>query len=125
MNLYSYLARLDKLLGSRRDIEIETLEILVTTIGAIFKCEIRFQDDSRLFIIEALEKIGHRDIKRNHYKFQYQKSDGTLIFRSDDSPHHPYLSSFPYHKHLPNEIIASESSDLSDVLSEINDIIYS
>lgn len=36
----------------------------------------------------------------------------------DSTPHFPNLSSFPHHKHLPNDVIAVDKPELVEVLRE-------
>jgi hypothetical protein len=126
MNLYQYLVRFETTLRSRQEIDVvEALQVDVATVGVKFKCEVRFYDDSRLSIVEQLESVGKRDFNRVNYKFHYyQDADGKLIFRYDNVPHHPHLSTFPAHKHVGNSIVEAEPPDLNDVLAEVDAIIY-
>ena len=55
----------------------------------------------------------------------YLDRDGNLVFRYDNAPHYPHLSTFPAHKHVGGSVVEAEPPDLSDVLVEINDIVYS
>lgn len=125
MSLYHYLIRLETILRSRQDINIDLLQVGVVTVGVKFSRELRFYDESRLSIAEQLEPIGPRDFNRLAYKFHYQdKKDDTLIFRYDNAPHFPHLSTFPAHKHDGASIVEVEPPDLSEVLAEIDAIIY-
>jgi len=124
VSLYHYLVRLETVLHSRQDVEVELLQIDVVTIGVKFSSELRFYDGSRLSIVEQLEPVGKRDYNRVTYKFHYQDEDGNLIFRYDNSPHHPHLSTFPAHKHIGNTVVEAEPPDLNEVLTEIDTIIY-
>jgi len=78
--------------------------------------------------LERLENILYlrRDIETEELRIQYhyQSADGRLLFRYDNSPHYPHLSTFPSHKHVGNEIIAAEPPEFADVLREIDTIIY-
>ena len=76
------------------------MQIDVTTIGVKLEGEMRFYDGSCLNIVEQLEPIGRQDFNRVNYKFHYQDADGNLVFRYDNAPHYPYLSTFPAHKHV-------------------------
>lgn len=124
MTLQGYLARLADTLHSRHDITLEELRLMLTTVGAIFQANARFYDGSRLLIVEEVERVSSRDVRRVAYKFHYQQTDGTLVFRYDDSPHHPHLSTFPHHKHAGDSIIEAAVPDLADVLREIDALIY-
>lgn len=125
MSLHQYLVRLETVLRNRQDIEVELLQIDVITIGIKFRSEVRFYDDSRLSIVEQLEPIGERDFKRVNYKFHYRDTDGNLIFRYDNSPHHAHLSTFPAHKHVGSTVVEAEAPDLNDILAEIDAVLYS
>ena len=56
-------------------------------------------------------------------KYQLMDNHNNLIFRYDNTPHYPALESFPHHKHLAPEIIASEEPDLIDILLDIRKLI--
>ncbi len=120
MSLYQYLVRLETVIRSRQDIDVEMLQIDVATIGVIFKSELRFYDNSYLSIVEQLEPVGQRKFNRVNYKFHYQDKDGNLMFRYDNAPHYPHLSTFPAHKHEGDSVVDAESPDLNEVLAEID-----
>lgn len=124
MSLYGYLARLEDTLRSRQDIENRNLQITLTTIGAILRVDLCFYNGSQLSVVEEVERIGHRDVRRIAYKFHYQRADGTMIFRYDNAPHYPGVPTFPHHKHVGDSVVAAEEPDLSDVLREIDRLIY-
>ncbi|HRJ43663.1 MAG TPA: DUF6516 family protein, partial [Caldilineaceae bacterium] len=81
-------------------------------------------NESELIIREEIEESYHQEIERIKYVFQYQGEDGTLIFRYDNAPHFPDLPTFPSHKHTPDGVIAADTPDLTDVLQEIDAILY-
>jgi hypothetical protein len=59
------------------------------------------------------------------YAYHYQRPDGALVFRYDNTPHFPTLPTFPYHKHEGNEanVVAASPPDLAAILSEIQSLI--
>lgn len=124
MSLYRYLVRLEAVIRSRSDIELERLQITVVTFGAVFAGDLRFHDGSRLSIVEQLESRGRREYRRIAHKYHYQDREGKLVFRYDNSPHYPELSTFPDHKHLGSAVTESEPPDLTNVLAEIDAHIY-
>lgn len=124
MSLYQYLVRLETVLHARQDIHVELFQVTVGTIGVTFSSEVRFSDGSRLSVTEQLVPVGKHDYHRVVYKFHYQDKDSNLIFRYDNAPHYPHLSTFPAHKHTRGAIIEAEPPDLNDVLVEIDAIIY-
>jgi len=71
-------------------------------------------------ILEFTESITPERFK---YRYQYMKADGSLIFRYDNVPHHPEISTFPDHKHYQNKILDSSPADLKQVVEEIIDFI--
>jgi hypothetical protein len=124
MRLNAYLDRLENTLRSRSDVEIDDLRIRQLRGDASFRARVRFYDGSRLFLSEDLERISEREIRRIEFTFHYQSKNGTLIFRYDDTAHYPDLPTFPFHKHTPEGVIAAGAPDLTDVLQEINGILY-
>lgn len=63
--------------------------------------------------------------ERYMYVYQYQRADGTLIFRYDNTPHFPDLPSFPHHKHQGSEVnvMTATPPDLGSVLAEIHSLM--
>jgi len=71
-------------------------------------------------ILEFTESITP---DRFRYRYQYMNANGSLIFRYDNVPHHPEITSFPDHKHYPDKVIESEAVDLRQAIEEIISII--
>ncbi|MEW5956819.1 MAG: DUF6516 family protein [Chloroflexota bacterium] len=57
--------------------------------------------------------------------YHYQHANGMLIFRYDNVPHHPEIETYPHHKHIGDVIVATQPPDLSEVLHEIDGLLYS
>jgi hypothetical protein len=76
-----------------------------------------FADGSILGFSEAVLPGERR------YRYHYGAADGTLIFRYDNAPHHPYLASFPYHKHEPAGLAEAGERRLNEILVEVEDVI--
>jgi hypothetical protein len=125
MKPYTYLERLENTLYSRQDIDIEELRIQLKGLTVLFRANLRFQDHSRLHLLEELKFDERRSLQRLKFRYQYQDMDSNLRFRYDNSPHYPHLATFPSHKHVGNDVIAAEPPDLADVLREIDLILYS
>jgi hypothetical protein len=125
--LHRYLARLQDTILSRREIEVEVLETLDHSdrIGrsSEFYARLRFYNGSRLEIVEKLV-IERYTIMKSRYVYHYQQPDGTLIFRYDNVPHHPEVETHPHHKHVGETITAAQPPDLSEVLHEIDSMLY-
>ncbi len=124
MKLHSYVDRLETIIISRGDIEIEAMSLDVTDEDTLFEAELQFFDGSHLSLTERLEEAPGRDILRTNYKFHYQTAAEQLIFRYDNAPHHPEIATFPHHKHIGEDVLAAQPPDLTDVLAEIDGLLY-
>ena len=67
-------------------------------------------------ILEFTESITPDRVR---YRYHYMDSNGTLIFRYDNVPHHSEISTFPHHKHLQEKIVESSHVDLKQVVEEV------
>lgn len=122
--LITYFDRLEDTLRSRQELTILSLRYRQLNERGNFRAQVRFYNESELTIREDAEESHSQGINRIKYVFQYQRADGTLIFRYDNSPHYPDLPTFPAHKHTPEGVIAAEAPDLTDILHEIDGILY-
>ncbi|MFP4395896.1 MAG: DUF6516 family protein [Anaerolineales bacterium] len=66
-----------------------------------------------------------QQVDRKSYKFHYRADDEKLIFRYDNAPHHRNLATFPAHKHTEDDVIEARPPDFTEVLREIDDLLYS
>ncbi len=78
-------------------------------------------EDKTLDILEVI-KVTDQQLSRTKYKYHFQNSDNSLIFRYDNAPHHKEIDSFLHHLHLPEKITACNEPDLLQILSAINKI---
>ncbi len=81
-----------------------------------------FIDSSSLDMAIFASKSG-KAVSIEKYRFHYRNKNSQMVFRYDNAPHHPELSSFPDHKHTGGHTLPSSSPDLKDVLNEITAII--
>ena len=77
------------------------------------KCRADLVDGSILHINESVV------LARSKYSYHWQRANNELNVRWDNAPHHPQISSFPYHRHENNAIHASPRISIDDVLTEI------
>jgi hypothetical protein len=93
-----------------------------TLYAGLIRGDLYFADGSRLHFRELVEVQAQ--VVRRMYSYHYQAADAALIFRYDDTPHHPGLSTFPHHKHAGSEthVIPATPPDLPTVLQEIEAI---
>jgi hypothetical protein len=93
-----------------------------SSIGFI-RGEIYLLDGSQLHLREFVN-VEH-GIERYMYVYHYQRPDGTLVFRYDNTPHFPALPTFPHHKHEASDesVVAASPPDLEAVLTEIQSLL--
>ncbi|RLT36490.1 MAG: hypothetical protein DWI58_18630 [Chloroflexi bacterium] len=84
-----------------------------------------FLDGSRLHIREFVN-VEHA-VVRYMYVYHYQTADSTLVFRYDNTPHHPNIASFPHHKHIgaDDQIQATPAPDLPRALNDVHKYLLS
>jgi hypothetical protein len=122
--MHQYLTRIYATLYSRGDVEIRSLySEQPTRLDGRVRGRLRFYDGSTLTFEEKVIKRG-RSIEKISYRYHYQRADGTLVFRYDNAPHHPEVSTFPDHIHIEERVGATEPPDLSQVLRRIDELLY-
>lgn len=57
------------------------------------------------------------------YRYHYMNGQKQMIFRYDNAPHHPEISSHPHHKHKGDTVSASSLPNLKDIMNEISAIM--
>ncbi len=81
------------------------------------KIRVFFFDNSMLSVFDKFNlQTGIRK-----YSYDWRDDANNLIIRWDNSPHHPYISTFPHHKHVSveNNILESNEMTLEDALDFI------
>jgi hypothetical protein len=53
------------------------------------------------------------------YRYHYQEANGGIVFRYDNTPHHPEVSTHPEHKHEPNAVVSAERPDIEVIIEEV------
>jgi hypothetical protein len=86
------------------------------------KGSILFMDSSTLDIAIFAKKL-HKALSIKKYRFHYMNKQGQMLFRYDNAPHHPELSSFPDHKHIENSTIPASPRGFKDIFNEITAMI--
>jgi hypothetical protein len=122
--LKSYLYRLYDTIISRGNIELELLifDDQSKQRGSI-EGRLRFYNSSLLEFDEVV-LLRDEQIVKLRYAYHYQSSSGELVFRYDNVPHHPDISTYPHHKHIGLNVEPARPPDLSEVLREIELLIY-
>jgi len=118
----AYFRRLQSLLKTSPFVAEPHLQLDDRGEVLFIRADIYFIDNSLLHFRELFIGRGQRD--KRAYTYHYQRSDGALVFRYDNSPHFPDLPTAPHHKHLSDEkVVASQPPVLADVLKEIEDLL--
>jgi hypothetical protein len=94
-----------------------------STMLGLVRGQIYFIDGSLLHIRELIDL--RRTPARVMYVYHFQDPDGGLIFRYDNTAHHPELPDFPHHKHNPTVVapVSGDPPDLVAVLAEVETFI--
>ncbi len=95
---------------------IKINRFLIFEEGFYINAEINFINDSKLYVREYLNK----NIRK--YSYHWQNSDGNLIVRWDNAPHHKNLTTFPYHKHIENNVLDCKEISLKEVIEYIKNV---
>src|SRR3990172_6424082 len=106
-SILDYFERVQALISSLSRVEIERYEeqALSKERGNL-RIRLRFFDNSLLEISEAIH-IFEGTLTWLSYRYHYQRSDGTIIFRYDNAPHHPEVSTFPEHEHIGESVVGA------------------
>jgi len=94
-----------------------------STMLGLVRGQIYFVDGSILHIRELIDL--HSDPARVMYVYHFQDPTGGLIFRYDNTAHHPELPGFPHHKHNSTDVapVHGDPPDLVAVLAEVETFI--
>lgn len=79
--------------------------------------------DSSVLEIAMFATESRETLSIDKYRLHYMTSAGQMLFRYDNSPHHPEIGSHPHHKHIPDKIIPTPMPTIKAVLNEISAII--
>lgn len=114
-----YFEKVQFLVKGLSHVEIERYdEQLLSLQRGNLKIRLRFVDNSLLEISEAIERKEGMFLWLS-YRYHYQRADGGIIFRYDNTPHHPELSTHPDHKHTNDSVVGSGRPGLDEVLVEV------
>lgn len=101
---------------------VETSDVNLDKRGELIgfvRGEVGFQDGSSLLFFRELVDMS-LPVQKVMYAYHYQKADGSLIFRYDNTAHHRSVATFPHHKHGAKDLVTGSSAPtLEQVLREI------
>jgi hypothetical protein len=118
--LLDYLAQIEQAILQYSNIYVERYEEeILTPKRANLRIRLRLNQTYLLEINEAII-ITDNQLEFLDYRYHFQDENNCLIFRYDSTPHFPNLQNFPHHKHLQNNVIASQKPEITQVLKEVN-----
>jgi hypothetical protein len=97
-------------------------EEILTSQRANLRIRLRFKQTHLLEINEAIV-ITDNYLEFLDYRYHLQDEKTNLVFRYDSTPHFPNLSTFPHHKHLPNDVISCQKPEITQVLKEATELL--
>ena len=116
--LSDYLEKVTQAILQCRDAYVERyVEEILTPERVNLRIRLRFDQGHLLEINEAVV-VEDNSLVSLDYRYHCQDENNRLIFRYDSTPHFPDLSSFPYHKHLPDTVISSDKPDIDKIIKE-------
>ena len=116
--LSDYLDRVEQTIQQCSNVDVERYEEeLLTPTRANLRIRLRFNQTHLLEINEAIV-VADNQLEFLDYRYHFQDRQNCLIFRYDSTPHFPNLPNFPYHKHLPNDVIPALKPTINQVLQE-------
>jgi len=117
--LSDYLAQVEQAIQQCSNVDVERYEEeVLSPKRANLRIRLRFNQTYLLEINEAIIVVGDR-LEFLDYRYHFQDEQNQLVFRYDSTPHFPNLPNFPYHKHLPDDVIAAEKPEIVEVLKEV------
>lgn len=125
MQVIDYFSEIQSLIRSSIFVENADVEYEVKSrsIGIVHGI-LGMIDGSTLQFME-LVNIKRDKMIRLKYRFHLMTVNDEMVFRYDNSPHHPEISTYPHHKHVKGEKVPRRSKEvgLKDVLLEIEEMI--
>jgi hypothetical protein len=114
-----YFDHVRQLVQDLSDAQTERYEeqILSATRGNL-RIRLRFSDNALLEISEAFVLVGG-ELRWLSYRYHYQDPSAGLVFRYDNTPHHPEIATHPDHKHSGEQILASVHPSIKQLLEEV------
>lgn len=123
--LSNYLNQVEQAILQCENIYVERYESeILTSLRANLKIRLRFNQRYLLEINEAIV-ITDNQLEFLDYRYHFQDEKNCLVFRYDSTPHFPNLSTFPHHKHLPDNVISSHKPEITQVLKEVTELLKS
>ena len=117
--ILDYFERVQALISGLSPVEIERYdERVMSPERGNLRIRLRFSDNSLLEVSEAIHGVGGALVWLS-YRYHYQKANGSVVFRYDNTPHHPEVSTHPAHKHEPDAVVSAVRPDIEGIVEEV------
>jgi len=124
-HLDRYLGMASALFAALDDCYVERYqEEILGSKRANLRIRVRFCAGQLLEINEAII-VSDQQVVHLDYRYHFQDAGNQLLFRYDNTPHFPALSTFPHHRHLKDRVVPASKPSLADVLNEVQDVLRS
>jgi len=112
-----HLREVEAILGEIEDAYTELYEEEILASDRVnLRIRPRFYNGYLLELNEAITFEG--EVRHLRYRYHFQDKEKNLVFRYDNTPHFPNSKSFPHHKHLKDEVIATDKPPVVRVIWE-------
>jgi hypothetical protein len=117
-----YSTHVYQLIQNLAEVDPERYEEQILSVSrGNLRIRLRFSDGGLLEISEAIVLVSG-DLHWLSYRYHYQDSSETMIFRYDNAPHHPEVPTHPDHKHIGTRIVTSFHPSIEQILEEVQTI---
>jgi hypothetical protein len=117
-----YLTHVYQLIQNLAEVDAERYEEQILSVSrGNLRIRLRFSEGALLEISEAIVLVSG-DLHWLSYRYHYQDSSETMIFRYDNAPHHPEVPTYPDHKHIGTRVVTSFHPSIEQVLEEVQAI---
>jgi len=119
MQVIDYFSEIQSLIRSSIFVEYEVKSRSIGIVHGI----LGMIDGSTLQFMELIN-IKRDKVIHLKYRFHLMDVNDKIVFRYDNSPHHPEIATYPHHKHVKGEAVPRRSKEvgLKDVLLEIEEM---
>lgn len=116
--LAQYLNAIETAVRGLEEAYIEKYEEEIISFDRInLRIRIRFSSGNLLELNEAIT-LENQQVNHLSYRYHFQNWENKLIFRYDNTPHFPNLSSFPHHKHTVTQVHAISKPSIVEAIVE-------
>ena len=125
MNIEDYFSGIERSLRRVKGMKIHDQVTCLASddFNGLVRCRVLFWDESFLDLYEVVStELGHP--VKIHYAYTYMRGK-ERIFRYDNAPHHPEISTHPHHKHtgVRDALLPATEPTLAQILDEIEKLL--